>query len=140
VTVMNLPALIAALRRDEGVRLKPYADTTGHLTIGVGHNLTDKGISLAVAEAILDEDVDEVLLALLNLPWFVALSDVRQQAVANMAFNLGVSGLLQFTRMVAALERGDYIAAASEMLASLWARQVGARADRLAVMMVTDDE
>lgn len=52
-----------------------------------------------------------------------------------MAFQMGIVGLLGFTNTLAAIKRGDYAAAATGMLASLWARQTPARAKRMADMM-----
>lgn len=137
---MDRAKLVAALKRDEGLRLKPYTDTTGHLTIGCGRNLTDVGITLDEAEALLEHDIDRVVGELNQRPWFARLSDVRQRAIVNMAFNLGLSGLLSFTQMIAALEHGRYTTAAREMMESRWAAQVKMRADRIATMMITDQD
>lgn len=122
------------LTRDEGLRLRPYRDTTGHLTIGVGRNL-DRGISVAEAGVLLDDDVADVTAALEKFSWYVALDDVRKWTITNMAFNLGVAGVLKFTVMVAAVKRSDWAAAADAMLASRWRKQVGRRAERLARQM-----
>ena len=135
---LDYQALLAELQTDEGLRLSPYVDTEGVWTVGYGHNLTARPISLAVAEMLLKDDVDAVLGSLAALPWFAGLSDVRQRVIANMTFNLGVGGLHSFHDMVAAIGRQDYGAAADAMLASRWANQVGARAPRLARMMRTD--
>lgn len=138
---MNLPALIAQLQRHEGLRLKPYTDTVGKLTIGVGRNLTDRGISEAEAGVLLANDIEAVRLELTNnWPWWLQLDDVRQRVVMDMAFNMGVPVLMTFGRFLARLKRGEFDAAAAEMLASLWARQVGDRAQRLAKMMRTGQD
>lgn len=141
---MNEVLLTKELERDEGVRLKPYKDTVGKLSIGVGRNLSDKGISLEEAHVLLTNDVKEHI-ALLDkyLPWWRQMNEVRQRALANMAFNLGVGPspeqpkgkLLTFKNTLAAMARGDYESAARGMKASLWARQVGERAKRLVEMM-----
>ncbi len=147
---MDLAKLTAELERDEGRgpmrngRLLPYRDSVGKLSIGIGRNLDDKGISLEEAHALLRNDIVEHLDLLDKyLPWWRKLDDERQRALANMAFNLGVGPseeqpqgkLLTFRNTLAAIERGDYQAAAEGMAASRWARQVGARADRLVAMM-----
>ncbi|AOJ31428.1 glycoside hydrolase family protein [Burkholderia metallica] len=127
--------LMAELTRDEGRRLKPYVDTVGKTTIGVGRNLTDVGISDAECDAMLSNDIDRTVSWLdRNLPWWRQLDPVRQRVVINMAFNMQ-GGLLTFTNTLAAMKRGDYEAAADGMIASKWAGQVGARATRLAAMM-----
>lgn len=131
-------ALRLALIRDEGVRLKPYRDTVGKLTIGCGRNLDDNGISEATAFQMLDEDITTHAHELAAAyPWVTALDPVRYAVLVNMAFNLGLSRLRQFKHTLACIERGDYDAAADAMLKSLWAKQVKNRAVRLAQEMRT---
>ncbi len=133
-----LEKLTSQLIRDEGVEYKPYKCTAGKNTIAVGRNLDDVGISHDEAMFMLANDIkrctDEIDK---NLPWAVNLSDAREAALINMAFNLGITRLLKFKRMLAALENGDYIKASKEMLDSQWARQVPNRAKRLATQMET---
>lgn len=130
--------LAAQLRRHEGERLKPYRDTTGHLTIGVGRNLDANGIHPDESALMLANDIDAAAKGVsARLLWFDALDAVRQAVLVNMAFNLGVSGLLDFHKMLSAVEHGQYGRAADEMIDSTWARQVGARAVELAAQMRT---
>lgn len=124
----------------EGLRLKPYRDTVGKLTIGIGRNLDDKGISEDEALFLLRNDIAEVTEALSKYAWFTALDPVRQKVIIDMAFNLGVAGLLRFRQMIAALERGDYLAAAAEMVNSRWYAQTRLRAIRLVEMMRTGED
>lgn len=122
----------------EGLRLHPYTDTVGKLTIGVGRNLTDRGITREEAMAMLAGDIDRCVAELYNaLPWFAALDDVRKRVLVDMDFNMGLTRLLEFRQTLAAVEAGDYALAAERMLESMWARQVGERAHRLARMMKT---
>lgn len=131
--------LIAELSRDEGRKLKPYLDTVGKTTIGVGRNLSDVGISDAECDVMLSNDIDRTVTWLdRNLPWWSQLDPVRQRVVVNMAFNMG-GGLLTFVNTLGAMQRGAYDAAADGMLDSKWARQVSARAQRLAQMMRTGE-
>src|SRR5690554_799378 len=123
--------------RHEGLRLKPYKDTVGKLTIGIGRNLDDKGISREEAFALLDNDIAEVVRQLEQVDEYQALDDARQTVLANMCFNLGLYGLMGFRKMWLALTRNDYHEAAKQMLDSRWARQVGYRADELAQIMRT---
>jgi len=124
------------LVRDEGLRLKPYRCTAGRLTIGVGRNLDDVGITAEEADYLLENDLGRAMADLDRaLPWWRGLSEARQRALVNMAFNVGLSRLLGFKAMLAALQRGDWNEAAAEALASRWADQVGARAVRIAEMM-----
>lgn len=124
----------------EGLRLKPYKCPAGHLTIGVGRNLETKGISREEALFLLRNDIAEAERALSRYEWYTKLDPIRQKVLIDMCFNLGLAGLLQFRRMITALISGDYETAADEMLASKWAKQVGARAQRLARMMRTGQD
>jgi lysozyme len=133
---MNRDALANQLIADEGMVLKPYKDTVGKTTIGVGRNLDDVGITKSEAMMLLGADIDKVEAQLdAQLPWWRGMSDARQRVLANMAFNLGIIGLLGFKNTLASMKAGDYKAAAAGMLASKWAGQVGDRAKRLAEMM-----
>jgi lysozyme len=125
------------LLRHEGLRLKPYRDTVGVLTIGVGHNL-DEGISEEVALFMLRLDIAEAMAELhAAYPWFAKLDNVRQEVLVDMAFNLGAPRLANFRKTLAALAAGDWQTAHDEMLASKWAEQVGHRAVELARMILS---
>lgn len=116
--------------------LKAYKCTADKTTIGVGRNLDDVGITEEEAEYLLQNDIDRVVLALRReLPWIDELDEVRQRVLYDMAFNLGISGLLQFKKTLKAVKDGDYERAGRMMLDSKWATQVGKRSDRLSVMM-----
>ena len=124
------------LVRDEELRLKPYTDSVGKLTIGVGRNLTDKGISVQEAQGLLANDIADATAELqAKLPWTATLDDVRKGAMLNMTFNMGIGGLLEFHDFLARMQRGDFSGAAGAMLDSLWARQVGPRATRLSIQI-----
>lgn len=124
------------LIRHEGLRLKPYKDIVGKLTIGVGRNLDDVGISKEEAMMLLDNDIRTAAMGLLKaLPWIAKLDQPRQQVLINMAFNMGIPTLLTFKNTLQYVEDGDYAMAAENMLHSLWARQVGPRAVELAGIM-----
>ena len=138
---MNVEKLKAELTRDEGLRLKPYLDSVGKLTVGVGRNLTDVGISQSEALVLLESDIMRTGSDLDKaIPWWKDLDEVRQRAVLNWTFNVGIGGLSTFTNAIKYLNVGMYDAAAKEMLNSLWSHQVGPRADRLAEMIRTGQE
>lgn len=133
---MDMAAMKRELVRDEGLRLKPYRCTAGRLTIGVGRNLDDAGLTAEEADYLLENDIGRAMADLDRaLPWWRGLSGARQRALANMCFNLGLSRLLGFRTMLADLAAGDGAGAARAALDSAWARQVGRRADRIAKML-----
>lgn len=128
--------LTIQLMRDESLKLKPYRDEYGNLTIGFGRNLDAKGISRAEAATLLANDIQEAITEVESqLPFVVQLDDVRRAVLFNMCFNLGIAGLVEFRQMLAALVKNDFNAAANAMADSEWAKQVGARATRLEIQM-----
>lgn len=136
--MIDRDAMVRQLRLHEGERLKPYRCTAGKLTIGVGRNLEDRGISSEESAMLLANDIGNEERELLRaLPWVARLDEVRQRVLLDMAFNLGLVGLLAFKRTLAAIEAGEYQQAATMMLDSKWAKQVGQRAERLSRMMAT---
>lgn len=121
---------------DEGKRNKPYRDTVGKLTIGVGRNLDDKGLSDGEIAILLEHDINDAEQdARALVPNFDRMSDARKAVLINMALNLGRARLAGFRRFLAALSHENYALASAEMLDSQWAKQVGARATRLAEQM-----
>lgn len=151
-------AMIAELVRDEGERLTVYRCTADKLTIGVGRNLDDVGISAqetqqlgittrscvtngitrSQSRALLDSDIGRCEADLdRRLPWWRTLDPIRQRVLINMCFNLGVKGLEGFVNTLSMIRTGRYADAAVNMLKSKWAGQVGKRAQRLSLMMRT---
>lgn len=134
-------AMIRQLRLHEGERLKPYRCTAGKLTIGIGRNLEDRGITAEESAYLLGNDIDHHWRELLRaLPWVASLDSVRQRVLLDMAFNLGITGLLGFKNTLATIKAGNYQRGAEMMLQSKWAGQVGQRAVRLSRMMATGKE
>ena len=132
--------IITQLIRDEGKKNFPYADTVGKLTIGVGRNLIDVGLSDSEVGTLLQNDVAKVTTQVYNkFPWYANLDLVRQGVILNMAFNMGTHGLEGFPLFLRAMAQGDWNTAAGEMLDSLWAKQVGDRAIRLAQQIKTGE-
>lgn len=122
----------------EGEKLKAYKCTAGKTTVGVGRNLDDLGLTKEESRYLLANDIKRVTAELTAaLPWFTKLDPVRQTVLLDMCFNLGINGLLKFKNTLAFFQAGNYAQAAENMLLSLWAKQVGPRAKRLADMVRT---
>jgi lysozyme len=146
---MNFDALDADLTTDEGLRLVVYDDATGkpirpgtlvkgHPTIGIGRALDTHGLSRAEVSLLLENDTRQLAAELASkLPWFSSLNDVRQRVLAEMAFQLGIDGLLRFDGLMTFCRNGNFEAATIAMLASKWATQTPARAKHLAERMRT---
>ena len=138
----------------EGLRLNAYKCPADKWTIGVGKNLEanplsqeemlevlkEVGITEEIAMRWLEKEIRQVKRQLANYEWYTSQSEIRRRVLIDMAFNLGISGLLSFQNMIGALEVGNYEVAAEEMLDSRWSEQVGKRAERLANMMRTNED
>ena len=137
MTESLLNRIKAQLVRHEGLRLKPYRCTAGKLTIGIGRNLDDCGISQSEAYVMLINDImncEKQLQA--KIPdIYNGLDEVRKSVLLNMCFNLGINGLLGFKNTLAFIKAGDWERAANNMLVSRWAKQVGCRAIELSELM-----
>lgn len=130
---------IDEIKLDEGERLVAYKDSLGIPTIGVGHT---KGVKMGdtctkqQSYEWLKEDVEQALKdARAVCSSFDELSDPRKGVIVNMAFNLGRTKLSGFKNTLRLINQGNYEQAAKNMLLSLWAVQVGERANRLAYRM-----
>ena len=136
VNVAVVEQVTVSLRAAEGLTLFPYNDM-GDISIGYGHNLTRRGISKATAEQWLAEDIQSVIADVeAKLPWVVSLPPVAQQVIVEMAYQLGIGGLLQFKQTLNALQNKQWSAAAEFMNDSLWARQTPNRAKHLVGMLI----
>ena len=132
----DMASLENQLITHEGLELKPYQCTADKLTIGVGRNIEDRGITEDEARYLLKNDIKIVEDELLSKkPMVAELDAVRQRVLVDMGFNLGIPTLLKFQNMRLAIEQEDFIQASVEMMDSRWARQVGQRAHRLSEAM-----
>lgn len=120
---MDFDKLKKQLEPEEGCKLFPYPDNGG-TSIGWGHDLTAKGISQRIADLLFDEDVQDAVAELYKaLPWVQMLDDVRQRTLADLSYNLGIAGLLEFHHMLASAQSHDWDVAANQLLDSKAARE-----------------
>jgi lysozyme len=136
---VNLPRLRERIIKHEGIRLKPYRDSLGYLTIGIGRCLDKKGISQTEANILLLNDINDSLEAVRqNISFYNDLDDLRQEILVEMCFQMGTGGLLGFKKFLKHLKDGEYDKASKEMLRSDWAFQTPNRAQELADIMKGD--
>lgn len=121
-------------KKHEGLRLNPYLDTTGHVTVGWGRNL-DNGIRVDEAELMFKNDYEQAARELERFDWYQMQPTNVKFALIDMNFNLGITKLLQFKSTIRYLKEKNYTAAARQILNSLYAKQVGQRAKDIAVMI-----
>lgn len=141
---MDLKQHIAKqLKTDEGLRLHAYQDHLGWWTIGYGRLIDERkggGISEEEALHLLGNDIDHRLHDLTKaLPWVRGLTEPRQGALLNMAFQMGLGGLLGFQQTLAATRDEQYAHAANLMRMSLWAKQTPKRARKMARQIETGE-
>ena len=132
--------LVAQLKRHEGVKSHAYKCTANMITVGVGRNIDENGgIGLSDDEInyLLENDIKRCKQELIALSWFTDLDSVRQDALVNLCFNLGLTRLMGFKNAMAAMAEGNYEKAADEFMDSKWATQVGSRADEVTEMVRT---
>ena len=136
---MNTAEIRDQLKRHEGLVRHAYQDHIGYWTIGYGRLIDERrggGISEAEAETLLTNDIIRVVGELEEqMPRLHRYPERVQTALVNMAFQLGITGLMQFKNMIAALEEGDYWGAANAALNSRWAQQTPNRATEIAGMI-----
>jgi lysozyme len=134
VTSEDQAKLVAQLKIDEGFRSSAYQDSLGFWTIGYGRLVDQRknaGITPDEGAYLLRNDIAAVSERIVDYAWYSAQDSVRQAALVNMAFNLGLEGLLHFPHFLASMSAKDYPKACAELESSLWRRQVGVRADRI---------
>ena len=136
-----MTGIVDDLIRDEGFREKAYRDHLGKITIGYGFMIDPDepgaiSIPKEVANLWLLHEISIRKTALDRaIPWWKDLSEGRRRALLNMAYQLGVTGLLKFKKTLVALKDGKFKTAAKEALDSRWARQTPARAERIAELI-----
>lgn len=133
----SVDKLVKQLKKHEGLELKPYKCTSNKLTIGIGRNLEDVGISEIEAEYLLMNDLDTYMTAAKTYDWYNGLNDPRKAVIVSMLFNMGQTNFNKFLKMKQALSVGDHAEAAKQMLDSRWAKQVKGRAVELSKQMET---
>lgn len=137
--------LLANVKQSEGLRLKAYLDTLGNATVGYGHKLapghdwSNYTITSDYAEALLNIDLDSALLECTPLAeWLRLGTDARMDAVIELVFNMGLGGYKTFLRTRNAMATQQWQEVHDNLLASLWAKQVGpTRSNRIANQLLT---
>ena len=130
--------LVAQLKVDEGCKLYAYPDSLGWTTIGYGRLIDRRkggGITMDEALYLLQNDVSKVTKQLAAYAWYNDQDSVRQAALSDMTFNLGLDGLLHFPHFLGYMLKKAYANAVSELIGTPWQSQVGARADRIINMI-----
>lgn len=144
---MNRGSLLSDLARDEGYRPNLYDDANGknlvkgstiigHPTIGHGWCPETAACPPDLAEYILGYFADQTWADLTKAaPWITTMPEPCQRALCNMAYQLGVSGLLKFNVFMSLMREGKYKEASDDLTTTLWFRQSGQRAPRIQALI-----
>ncbi len=132
------------IQRHEGIILNPKPDAKGAWVIGYGHDIPEceasnypDGCTLEDAMNWLEADIQKAKDGIDNaLPWVAGISTLRQEVLYEMAFQLGITGVLKFHHMLAACKAEEYESASAEMLDSAWHAQTPSRCEELSQMML----
>ena len=128
------------LKRQEGFSRFPYNDV-GDTSIGYGRNLSQVGLSEEEAEHLLNNDIERVKKELTKFDFYEELNETRKIALISMGYNLGITRLSRFTKMLNFLETKQYKKAALEIYPnSLYARQVPSRAFEISELICWGDD
>lgn len=107
----------------------------GKPTVGVGRNLIDRGLSDDEIDYLLDNDIADHLAEASQLAFFSKLDQVRQNAVVELVFNLGLPKLKKFVKFIDFMQQERWQHAGEELKDSLWYRQVKGRGDTIISMI-----
>lgn len=121
---------------DEGYRQFPYKCSAGKLTIGIGRNIEDVGITKEEADYLLENDIMEVITDLRKI--FENFDNLPEEVIyvlCNMRFQLGYGTFRKFKNFIKAIKAESFDEAARQMTDSRWYRQVPNRANRLISIM-----
>jgi lysozyme len=132
----SLPALTSELTQDEGRKTFPYTDTKGYLSIGIGRNLTGRGLTSDEVDYLFGNDVADCCATMdQHIPWWRTLPPTKQRVMINLCF-MGWASLSQFQRFLAAMQGQDWQDAAHEIEDSLWFQQVRDRGPRVVARLL----
>ena len=128
-----MDSLIKSIEEHEGFVGNSYKDNLGFDTIGFGTKLPlSKDESRLILQARLNKMIDDIKI---RKTWFVRLPEEAQDIISEMAYQMGVNGVMNFKKMWEALHIADYIKASEEMMNSRWAIQTPNRAKKLSDKM-----
>lgn len=144
---MNIDLLAADLQRDEGwknflyddangAKIVPGYTVKGHATAAWGFALDVSPLTQEEALPILRSRAQGYYDTLVKAePWVAGLPEPVQRGLSNMAYNMGVTGLLKFNTFLDLLKAGQYVAAGEDLAQTKWAGQVGDRASRVVALI-----
>ena len=129
-------SLIDNIKQSEGYKSTVYKCTEGYDTIGYGFAIKDLVLSEEISTMILIEKLDGIAERLSSHEFYISSPDEIRDVLVEMAYQLGVNGLLKFKKTLRLIGGGKYQEASVEMLDSLWAKQTPNRAKHLSEVVL----
>ena len=132
--------IMSMIARHEGKKLKPYQDSLGLWTVGVGHLIGDgKSLPADMNRQFSEEEVDAMFAedykhhksAAMKIPGYNNLNESGQAALIDLTFNMGPAWYKKWPNFTKSLEEGDIEGAAKNLEQSKWYSQVGNRAPEI---------
>ena len=131
-------SLIDNIKISEGYRSKVYQCTAGYDTIGYGFAIKDLELDEDICDMILERKIAKLVKRVGDrLPYLYTVPIEVHDVLVEMAYQMGVSGLLKFKKTLMYIETKDYKDASVEMLDSRWAKQTPNRAKKLSDIMAS---
>ena len=138
---MNKDAIKEMLIKHEGIRQSAYQDHLGYWTIGVGRLIDSRkggNLSLDEVKYLLDNDITRCTKQLEdNLPYFLILTGNQQMGLVNMCFQLGITGLLKFKKLLYAIQIQNKDKIKQEAMDSNWYKQTPNRAEEVILLLLS---
>lgn len=134
----------AMIIKHEGKRNRPYQDSLGLWTVGIGHLIGDgkslppemnREFSNEEIMAMFEKDYAHHRSAAMNIPGFGKLDGKGQGALTDLTFNMGPSWISKWPKLKKQLEAGDTQSAAKNLEQSKWYGQVGNRAPTIVSLL-----
>lgn len=132
------------IKRHEGVRNKPYKDSLGLWTVGVGHLIGngrtlpmeyDRTFSDEEINTMFEEDYAAHKAAAEQIPGFMDLNKTGQGALTDLTFNMGGKWYKKWPKFTKNISEGNTEEAAKSLEDSKWYGQVGNRAPEVVAMI-----
>tara|TARA_R100000781_G_C4011847_1_gene103952 strand:+ start:145 stop:603 length:459 start_codon:yes stop_codon:yes gene_type:complete len=118
-----------------GETIKPGTTVQGNITIGIGRDIQNFGLSEDEIQMLLKNDIKRVIEEARNFSFYQELNQTRKIVILSMLFNLGLTRFNKFVKFKKAVQAKSYDVAAMEMRDSLYYRQLSHRVEKLAVWM-----
>lgn len=132
--------IMAMIEQHEGKRYKPYKDSLGLWTVGVGHLIGDgKTLPPEMNRTFTEEEIQQMFVkdymhhknAAEKIPGYDNLNDNGKAGLIDLTFNMGPTWWKKWPRFTEAVKNGDVSSMVESLRNSKWYTQVGNRAEKV---------